>query len=94
MSLITDINDEGISSFNILTLGGLMQVTIGGEWAGASVELQRKVGDTYLTVKSYSENAFDIVESAGSGLYRFKTTGSPTIICDVSFDAGGGRVES
>lgn len=90
--LITDINSAGASALTI-TARSDMQILIAGTWAGATVSLQKYVNSTWITVKDYTADAYDIVESIGSGVYRTFTTGSPTLICDVTFNGiNGGSV--
>ena len=94
MALITDINTAGDSALRITSRSSLMQIMLNGVWSGATVSLQLNVNGSWHTVKQYTENAYDIVETVGSSVYRFSTSGSPTLTCNVSFDrSGSGQVQ-
>lgn len=95
MALIDDINVIGDSA-RIITAKGLMGITLNGTWNAATVNLQKKIDGSWYTVKSYTDDANDIIESVGSGQYRFNTSGlsAPNIIADVTFDGpGNGKIE-
>jgi len=92
MALITDINSAGASA-EIITAKGLMGVTLNGSWNGATVSLQKLIDGSWYTIKDYTSNANDLVQSIGSATYRFSTSGTPSIICDVTFDgASSGHI--
>ena len=85
MTAITDINTSGASS-QVITARGLMGVTLNGTWNSATVSLQKKIGGSWYTIKDYTANANDVIESVGSATYRFSTSGTPSIICEVTFE--------
>lgn len=89
MALISEINTG--SSQVITARGGLMQVLISGTWNSATIPLQKNVDGTWITVREYTEDAYEIIETVGSGQYRFGTPtgGTPSVTCDVTFDGPG-----
>lgn len=93
MALITDINTAGASAQIINARANMMQVLINGTWNGATVNLQKRISDgTWITVQSWTDNAYDVVETIGSATYRFNTThgaSAPDLKCDVTFDGPG-----
>ena len=92
MAMIPDINTSGDSAYTIHARG-LMGVTLNGTWSSAVVSLQKQIDGDWYTVKDYTDDANDVIESVGSATYRFSTSGTPTIICDVTFDGpGNGRI--
>jgi hypothetical protein len=94
MALITDINTAGDSALRITSRSSRIQIFLNGDWNGSTISLQLNVAGSWYTVKEYDENSYDIVDVVGTVVYRFSTSGTPNIICDVSFDrSGGGQVE-
>jgi len=82
------------SALLITSRSSLMQIMLNGVWSGATVSLQLNVNGSWHTVKQFTENAYDIVETLGSSVYRFSTSGSPALTCEVSFDRSGiGQVQ-
>jgi len=98
MALITDINTSGASALTIYAGPGLFQVLISGTWSGATVALEKNVGGSWVSVRNYTEDAYEVVENVNTGSFRMTTAGSPSLVCDVIFpgqqlSTGPGRVE-
>lgn len=91
MALISDINTAGASASIITAKSNLMQVLISGTWNGGTVSLEKKLpDDSWVAVQSWTDNAYDIVETVGSAQYRFNTIqggSAPSLKCDVTFDS-------
>lgn len=85
--IISDINAAGASSEHINTRAGLFQLLLNGTWNGATVTLEREVDGNWLAVGSYTDNAYDIIETVGFGKYRLNTTvdGSAPVLTAAAF---------
>jgi hypothetical protein len=98
MAIITDINTAGASALTIKPRSKLMQVLLSGVWNGASVSVQKLVGAEWVTVASYTDSAFDIIETVGSGTYRTNTIvggTAPVLVANIEFPHfSGGQVFS
>ena len=92
MALITDINTSGASAQSIIANRGLMQVLISGTWSGATVALEKSVSGSWVSVRNYTENAYEVIENVNSGEFRMTTAGTPSLVCDVTFAGPGGGV--
>lgn len=93
--LITDINTLGPSTFRIYSNSSLISVFLNGEFNGATVSIQKLIDGNWYTLKDYTANAYDGIETVGPGVYRFSTDGAPTIICDVELEyiwSGSGSI--
>lgn len=83
MSMV-DVNVAGASSLVKSPADGRMQITIGGTWGGATVELQKRIGDgSFLPMHTFTENESVTVDIIGRRAYRFFTTGTPDLKCEV-----------
>lgn len=86
---LINVNTAGASANTIDAKSGSMQIAITGTWAGATVALQRYLSDgTWQTVASFTSDSFQTVDVVRDTLFRFNTTGSPTLKCDVLLTSG------
>jgi hypothetical protein len=98
MALISDINTAGASGSILIARSSLMQVILNGTWNGATVQLQIQMeDDSWVTVREWTDNAFDTIETVGSAKYRMFTIvpgTAPVLKCEVKFESkSAGRVE-
>jgi hypothetical protein len=93
MAVIPDINTAGASAYTINVKSPLMQVLLSGTFNGGTVSFQRQIGASWYTIASYTNSAYDIIETVGSGTYRTNTVhgGSPPVlVASVTFAHGNG----
>lgn len=94
MTKILDINDNGPSAQLITVRSAPMQLLLNGTWSGATVTLEKLLDDgSWNAVREWTDNAYPIIETVGTGKYRMNTSGTPSIVCDVTFIEGTGSVK-